>query len=182
MFFHFILFRAFILFSATRTTTLINLQRFSTGVECVDADGQVVEPTQCLLGKTMVPESSVECQVECTRPCVLSSWSSWSPCPAMPPCGTASVRKRQLLGGWIFNYFYPLSYPAEQIKYRSFNSKSQYHINLSCRRLYLIFPPTCGTNICRVDSYNLHVIYYQSKLRKLRFLISNLQYTINFSR
>ncbi|XP_045130162.1 thrombospondin type-1 domain-containing protein 7B-like isoform X2 [Portunus trituberculatus] len=66
-------------------------------VECVDATGQTVEPTQCLLGKTMVPESSVECHVDCARPCVLSSWSSWTPCPARPPCGTASVRKRQLL-------------------------------------------------------------------------------------
>lgn len=83
-------------------TTLISQQHLlQTGVDCVDAEGQVVEPTQCLLGKTMVPESSVECHVECSRPCVFSSWSAWTPCPSLPPCGTSSVRKRQLLGGWM---------------------------------------------------------------------------------
>ncbi|XP_069960724.1 thrombospondin type-1 domain-containing protein 7B, partial [Cherax quadricarinatus] len=68
-------------------------------VECVNAAGEVTEPTQCLLGEHIVPESSVECQVSCREACVTSTWTAWSACPRHPPCGTASLRTRQLLDG-----------------------------------------------------------------------------------
>ncbi|KAG7155290.1 Thrombospondin type-1 domain-containing protein 7B-like [Homarus americanus] len=66
-------------------------------VECVDAGGAVVEPTHCLLGDHIVPESSVECQVSCREACVTSTWSAWTVCPTHPPCGHTSSRTRQLL-------------------------------------------------------------------------------------
>nr|XP_045613807.1 thrombospondin type-1 domain-containing protein 7A-like [Procambarus clarkii] len=68
-------------------------------VECVDAAGEVAEPTHCLLGDHIVPESSVECQVSCKEACVISSWSAWTVCPTHPPCGHSSIRTRQLLDG-----------------------------------------------------------------------------------
>ncbi|KAK4305670.1 hypothetical protein Pmani_022453 [Petrolisthes manimaculis] len=68
-------------------------------VECVDAVGAVVEPTHCLLGDNIVPESSEECHVHCSEACVTSGWGSWTPCPIHPPCGHTSDRTRKLLDG-----------------------------------------------------------------------------------
>ncbi|XP_063600061.1 thrombospondin type-1 domain-containing protein 7B-like [Penaeus indicus] len=66
-------------------------------VECLDAVGNVVEATHCLLGDKMVPESSAECEVSCTTPCVTSTWTPWTSCPVHPPCGHFSSRTRELL-------------------------------------------------------------------------------------
>ncbi|XP_076059531.1 thrombospondin type-1 domain-containing protein 7B-like [Oratosquilla oratoria] len=68
-------------------------------VECVDGQGNVVAPTQCLLGDAVVPESIEKCHMDCFIPCTTSAWTPWTPCPQHPPCGSPSFRTRLLLDG-----------------------------------------------------------------------------------
>ncbi|CAL4060403.1 unnamed protein product, partial [Meganyctiphanes norvegica] len=84
--------------------TLTEQQECGTGfrvrrVDCVDAVGEVVEPSLCLLGDTIVPETSQECYIACDRPCVTTPWSESKPCESLASCTQLSTRTRDLIDG-----------------------------------------------------------------------------------
>ncbi|KAB7498948.1 Thrombospondin type-1 domain-containing protein 7B, partial [Armadillidium nasatum] len=69
-------------------------------VHCVNGSGDKVDPTECLLGDKIIPESSEECYVSCDKPCILSTWSKWTSCPKDRSCDKSfSYRTRKLLDG-----------------------------------------------------------------------------------